>query len=87
MPTSIGIIGWLDILFNTLILIEISYFPLRVVICDLVSLSTRKRLIINKSRHFDLNQRTEMYDPDHAFINQWTGGNAVTTSLTNQDAL
>ncbi|CDT89053.1 hypothetical protein VCR12J2_1380177 [Vibrio coralliirubri] len=49
MPTSIGIIGWLDILFNTLILTEISYFPLRVIICDLVSLSTRKRLIINKS--------------------------------------
>ena len=40
-----------------------------------------------KSRHFDLAKQTEMYDPDHAFINQWTGGNAVTTSLTNQDAL
>ena len=40
-----------------------------------------------KSRHFDLAKQTKMYDPDHAFINQWTGGNAVTTSLTNQDAL
>ena len=40
-----------------------------------------------KSHHFDLGKQTEMYDPDHAFINQWSGGNAVTTSLTNQDAL
>ncbi|MFS1440913.1 MULTISPECIES: DASH family cryptochrome [unclassified Vibrio] len=40
-----------------------------------------------KSRHFDLAKQTEMYDPDHAFINQWTGSNAVSTSLTNQDAL
>ncbi|MEZ9445217.1 DASH family cryptochrome [Vibrio sp. 10N.222.54.F12] len=40
-----------------------------------------------KSRHFDLTKQTEMYDPDHAFINQWSGGNAISTSLTNQDAL
>ncbi|WP_086970000.1 DASH family cryptochrome [Vibrio coralliirubri] len=40
-----------------------------------------------KSRHFDLTKQTEMYDPDHVFINQWSGGNAVSTSLTNQDAL
>jgi deoxyribodipyrimidine photo-lyase len=40
-----------------------------------------------KSHHFDLAKQTEIYDPDHAFINQWSGGNAVTTSLTNQDAL
>ncbi|MEZ9698421.1 DASH family cryptochrome [Vibrio sp. 10N.261.46.E12] len=26
-----------------------------------------------KSRHFDLAKQTEMYDPDRAFINQWTG--------------
>eukprot|EP00095_Tigriopus_kingsejongensis_P000662 maker-scaffold331_size203155-snap-gene-0.2 protein:Tk00662 transcript:maker-scaffold331_size203155-snap-gene-0.2-mRNA-1 annotation:"fad-binding protein" len=24
-----------------------------------------------KSRHFDLAKQTEMYDPDHSFINQW----------------
>ncbi|WP_086775517.1 DASH family cryptochrome [Vibrio coralliirubri] len=40
-----------------------------------------------KSRHFDLAKQTEMYDPDHAFINQWAGGNAVSTNLINQDAL
>ncbi|MDP2589261.1 DASH family cryptochrome [Vibrio splendidus] len=56
-----------------------------------VSTQTNKQKNANqaqpKSRHFDLAKQTEMYDPDHAFINQWTGGNAVSTNLTNQDAL
>ncbi|UPR53548.1 DASH family cryptochrome [Vibrio cyclitrophicus] len=40
-----------------------------------------------KSRHFDLAKQTEMYDPNHAFIDQWAGGHSDTKSLTNQDAL
>ncbi|MEZ8814931.1 DASH family cryptochrome [Vibrio cyclitrophicus] len=40
-----------------------------------------------KSRHFDLAKQTEMYDPDHVFINQWKETGQHTTSASKQDKL
>ncbi|PQJ60581.1 deoxyribodipyrimidine photolyase [Vibrio chagasii] len=40
-----------------------------------------------KSRHFDLVKQTEMYDPEHAFINKWHRGDEASTSTRYQDVI
>lgn len=40
-----------------------------------------------KSRHFDLGKQTDMYDPDHAFINKWNARSKELVLTNNQDVL
>lgn len=40
-----------------------------------------------KSRHFDLGKQTNMYDPDHAFINKWNASSKEPVLTNNQDVL
>ena len=40
-----------------------------------------------KSRHFDLGKQTDMYDPDHAFINKWNASSKEPVLTNNQDVL
>ena len=40
-----------------------------------------------KSRHFDLVKQTEMYDPEHAFINKWHRDDEASTSTRHQDVI
>ncbi|MCY9826881.1 DASH family cryptochrome [Vibrio chagasii] len=40
-----------------------------------------------KSRHFDLVKQTEMYDPEHAFINKWHRDDEASTSTRYQDVI
>ncbi|PTO66112.1 DASH family cryptochrome [Vibrio splendidus] len=40
-----------------------------------------------KSRHFDLGKQTDMYDPDHAFINKWNVRSKELVLTNNQDVL
>ncbi|MEZ8068196.1 DASH family cryptochrome [Vibrio sp. FF145] len=40
-----------------------------------------------KSRHFDLAMQTDMYDPDHAFINKWNASSKEPFLTNNQDML
>lgn len=41
----------------------------------------------SKSRHFDLVKQTEMYDPEHAFINKWHRDDEASTSTRYQDVI
>ncbi|MEZ8509944.1 DASH family cryptochrome [Vibrio splendidus] len=56
-----------------------------------VSTQTNKQKNANqaqpKSRHFDLGKQTNMYDPDHAFINQWNASSKEPVLTNNQDVL
>ncbi|MFA0016288.1 DASH family cryptochrome [Vibrio lentus] len=56
-----------------------------------VSTQTNKQKNANqaqpKSRHFDLGKQTDMYDPDHAFINQWNASSKELVLTNNQDVL
>ncbi|MFS1906179.1 DASH family cryptochrome [Vibrio lentus] len=40
-----------------------------------------------KSHHFDLARQTDMYDPDHVFINKWNTFNKEPVLANNQDVL
>lgn len=40
-----------------------------------------------KSHHFDLARQTDMYDPDHIFINKWNGRSKELVLTNNQDVL
>ena len=40
-----------------------------------------------KSRHFDLGKQTNMYDPDHTFINKWNASSKEPVLTNNQDVL
>ncbi|SBS65987.1 DASH family cryptochrome [Vibrio atlanticus] len=40
-----------------------------------------------KSHHFDLAKQTDMYDPDHAFINKWNASSKEPVLTNNQDVL
>ncbi len=40
-----------------------------------------------KSRHFDLGKQTDMYDPDHAFINKWNASSKEPALTNIQDVL
>ena len=40
-----------------------------------------------KSHHFDLARQTDMYDPDHVFINKWNTFNKEPVLTNNQDVL
>jgi len=40
-----------------------------------------------KSRHFDLGKQTDMYDPNHAFINKWNVRSKELVLTNNQDVL
>ncbi|PTP39213.1 DASH family cryptochrome [Vibrio splendidus] len=40
-----------------------------------------------KSRHFDLGKQTDMYDPDHTFINKWNARSKELVLTNNQDVL
>ncbi|MEZ8603818.1 DASH family cryptochrome [Vibrio splendidus] len=56
-----------------------------------VSTQTNKQKNANqtqpKSRHFDLGKQTDMYDPDHAFINKWNASSKELVLTNNQDVL
>ncbi|MEZ8446087.1 DASH family cryptochrome [Vibrio splendidus] len=56
-----------------------------------VSTQTNKQKNANqaqpKSRHFDLGKQTDMYDPDHAFINKWNVRSKELVLTNNQDVL
>ncbi|MDH5897047.1 DASH family cryptochrome [Vibrio splendidus] len=56
-----------------------------------VSTQTNKQKNANqaqpKSRHFDLGKQTDMYDPDHAFINKWNARSKELVLTNNQDVL
>ncbi|MEZ8782274.1 DASH family cryptochrome [Vibrio splendidus] len=56
-----------------------------------VSTQTNKQKNANqtqpKSRHFDLGKQTDMYDPDHAFINKWNVSSKEPVLTNNQDVL
>ncbi|MEZ8689159.1 DASH family cryptochrome [Vibrio splendidus] len=56
-----------------------------------VSTQTNKQKNANqaqpKSRHFDLGKQTDMYDPDHAFINKWNASSKELVLTKNQDVL
>ncbi|CAH7277110.1 Cryptochrome DASH [Vibrio chagasii] len=41
----------------------------------------------SKSRHFDLVKQTEMYDPEHAFINKWHRDGKASASTRYQDVI
>ncbi len=41
----------------------------------------------SKSRHFDLVKQTEMYDPEHTFINKWHRDDEASTSTRYQDVI
>lgn len=41
----------------------------------------------SKSRHFDLVKQTEMYDPEHAFINKWHRDDKASASIRYQDVI
>ncbi|WP_373943534.1 DASH family cryptochrome [Vibrio chagasii] len=41
----------------------------------------------SKSRHFDLVKQTEMYDPEHAFINKWHQDDKASASTRYQDVI
>ncbi|KAA8678465.1 DASH family cryptochrome [Vibrio gigantis] len=41
----------------------------------------------SKSRHFDLVKQTEMYDPEHAFINKWHRNDKASASTRYQDVI
>ncbi|MEC7939788.1 MAG: DASH family cryptochrome [Pseudomonadota bacterium] len=41
----------------------------------------------SKSRHFDLVKQTEMYDPEHAFINKWHRDDEASASTRYQDVI
>ncbi|WP_434565663.1 DASH family cryptochrome [Vibrio chagasii] len=41
----------------------------------------------SKSRHFDLVKQTEMYDPEHAFINKWHRDDKASASILYQDVI
>ncbi|MFA0710809.1 DASH family cryptochrome [Vibrio splendidus] len=40
-----------------------------------------------KSRHFDLGKQTNMYDPDHTFINKWNASSKELVLTNNRDVL
>ncbi|MFA0191441.1 DASH family cryptochrome [Vibrio lentus] len=40
-----------------------------------------------KSHHFDLARQTDMYDPDHIFINKWNASSKEPVLTNNQDVL
>ncbi|PTO62274.1 DASH family cryptochrome [Vibrio splendidus] len=40
-----------------------------------------------KSRHFDLGKQTDMYDPNHIFINKWNTSSKEPVLTNNQDML
>ncbi|MEZ8732626.1 DASH family cryptochrome [Vibrio splendidus] len=40
-----------------------------------------------KSHHFDLARQTDMYDPDHIFINKWNASSKEPVLTNNQDML
>ncbi|MEZ8746271.1 DASH family cryptochrome [Vibrio sp. 10N.239.312.C11] len=40
-----------------------------------------------KSHHFDLARQTDMYDPDHIFINKWNASSKELVLTNNQDVL
>ncbi|PMH03949.1 DASH family cryptochrome [Vibrio lentus] len=40
-----------------------------------------------KSHHFDLARQTDMYDPDHTFINKWNASSKEPVLTNNQDVL
>ena len=40
-----------------------------------------------KSRHFDLVKQTEMYDPNHTFINKWQAKDDTSASLSLQEVI
>ncbi|MEZ9478397.1 DASH family cryptochrome [Vibrio splendidus] len=56
-----------------------------------VSTQTNKQKNTNqaqpKSRHFDLGKQTDMYDPNHAFINKWNVRSKELVLTNNQDVL
>ena len=56
-----------------------------------VSAQTNKQKNANqaqpKSHHFDLARQTDMYDPDHVFINKWNTFNKEPVLTNNQDVL
>ncbi|MEZ8350759.1 DASH family cryptochrome [Vibrio splendidus] len=56
-----------------------------------VSTQTNKQKNANqtqpKSRHFDLGKQTNMYDPDHTFINKWNASSKEPVLTNNQDVL
>ncbi len=41
----------------------------------------------SKSRHFDLVKQTQMYDPEHTFINKWHQDDEASTSTRHQDVI
>ncbi|MEZ8166957.1 DASH family cryptochrome [Vibrio tasmaniensis 1F-187] len=56
-----------------------------------VNTQTKKQKNANqaqpKSHHFDLSRQTDMYDPDHIFINKWNTSNKEPVLTNNQDVL
>ncbi|OBT26060.1 FAD-binding protein [Vibrio tasmaniensis] len=56
-----------------------------------VSTQTNKQKNTNqaqpKSRQFDLGKQTDMYDPDHTFINKWNASSKEPVLTNNQDVL